>query len=202
MITVAIQAGGASTRMGANKALIPFNGRPLIEHIIDQVKPIAGEILITSNHQEELKHLDVKLVSDLIPGRGVLSGLYTSLQAAIHPYVAFIACDMPFVSAHLIEFERDQMMTGKYDVVIPKTVSGYEPLHAVYRREECLPAVYAALCTGEKRLISWFDFVKVQVVDEALLQLLEISDSVFGNVNTIVDLKLAEQKWSELHPNG
>lgn len=66
MITIAIQAGGASTRMGTDKVLLPFCSRPLVEHIIDQVKPIAGEILITSNHQDNLKYLGVTLVSDII----------------------------------------------------------------------------------------------------------------------------------------
>ena len=199
MITIAIQAGGASRRMGADKALMPFCGRPLIEQIIDQVKPIAGEILITTNHQDNLKYLGVTLVKDIIPGRGVLGGLYTSLLAAKNDMVAFIACDMPFVSTTLLLYERNLMVDGCVDVMIPKTATGYEPLHAVFRRKSCLPAVYAALCSGEKRLISWFDFVKVQVVDDEMLQWLGVTKTAFDNINTIVDLKPAEEKWRNLY---
>lgn len=199
MITIAIQAGGASTRMGTDKALLPFCGRPLIEHIIDQVNPIADEIIITSNHQENLKYLGVKLVSDIIPGQGVLGGLYTSLLAAKNDAVAVIACDMPFVNTTLLTHERNLMLGGCCDVVIPKTATGYEPLHAVFRRKTCLPAVYAALCSGEKRLISWFDFVKVQVIDDEMLRRLGVTKNAFENINTIVDLKTAEEKWGCLY---
>lgn len=185
--------------MGVDKALVSFCGRPLIEHIIHQVKPIADEILITTNLQENLKYLGVKLVRDIIPGRGVLGGLYTSLAAAENDMVAFIACDMPFVSTTLLSYERNLMVDGNYDVVIPKTDRGYEPLHALYRRKTCLPAVYAALCAGEKRLISWFDFVKVQVIDVERLQRLGVTENVFENINTILDLKSAEEKWLSLY---
>ncbi len=201
MITIAIQAGGASTRMGTDKVLLPFCSRPLVEHIIDQVKPIAGEILITSNHQDNLKYLGVTLVSDIIPGRGVLGGLYTSLLNAKNDMVAVIACDMPFVSTTLLLYEHDLMLDGSCDVAIPKTATGYEPLHAVFRRKTCLPAVYAALCSGEKRLISWFDIVKVQVIDDEMLRRLGVTNNAFENINTIVDLKKAEEKWRFLYSN-
>ena len=199
MITIAIQAGGASTRMGTDKALLPFNGRPLIEHIIDQVKPIADEILITSNHQDNLKYLGVTLVKDILPVKGVLGGLYTSLLAANNDMVAFIACDMPFVNTTLLLHERDLMLEYSCDVVIPKIDTGYEPLHAVFRRRTCLPAVYAALCSGEKRLISWFDFINVQVIDDEMLRRLGVTKNAFENINTIVDLKTAEEKWRSFY---
>src|SRR5512147_3255637 len=99
MLTVCIQAGGQSSRMGEDKALKTFLGRPLIQRVIDRLSPIADEIILTTNHPEEYTFLDLPLFSDLKPGRGALGGLYTAIASATNPFVAVVACDMPFASA-------------------------------------------------------------------------------------------------------
>src|SRR3970040_1082192 len=98
MLTVCIQAGGQSSRMGEDKALKPFLGRPLIQRLIERLSPVADELIVTSNRPEDYAFLDPRftLHTDLKPGRGALGGLYTALASAAHPIVAVIACDMPF----------------------------------------------------------------------------------------------------------
>ena len=89
--------------------------------------------------------LDIPIQPDLQPGHGALGGLYTALSAAKYPFVAAVACDMPFASRSLFEYELDFIIKTEADVVIPTTPEGLEPLHAVYRRETCLPVIQAAL---------------------------------------------------------
>ncbi|TLM97776.1 molybdenum cofactor guanylyltransferase, partial [bacterium] len=156
LLSIVIQAGGESQRMGANKALLPFLGLPLIERVIKRVQPFAKELLITTNQPSGFEYLQLPLVPDEIPGQGALMGLYSALRAASLPYVAVIACDMPFVNPQLVVFQLDCLIYENIDLVIPKTEQGYEPFHAVYRRETCLPAVADALQSGKKRMISWF----------------------------------------------
>jgi len=73
MLTVCIQAGGASSRMGEDKALKPFLGRPLIQRVIERLAPIADELLVTTNRPEEYAFLNQRLIADLKPGT-VLTG--------------------------------------------------------------------------------------------------------------------------------
>ena len=82
MLTVVIQAGGQSRRMGKDKALIPFQGQPLISRVIQRVLPVASEILITTNKPQDFDFLPYTLITDIIPGRGALGGVYTALNAA------------------------------------------------------------------------------------------------------------------------
>ena len=161
MLTVCIQAGGESSRMGEDKALKTFLGRPLIQRVIERLASIADEMIVTTNRPEEYAFLNLPLFPDLKPGRGALGGLYTAIASAKNPLVAVVACDMPFASATLVEAASSLLLEQEMDVVIPKSEEGYEPLHAVYRRETCLPAIESAIDADQWRLISWFPQVKV-----------------------------------------
>ena len=145
MLTVVIQAGGESRRMGQDKALLPFLGKALIRRVIERVGSLADELLVTTNRPEAYGFLNLPLVTDLIPGRGALGGLYTAMSAARKPLVAVVACDMPFASAALLAAQRDLLLATGSDAVIPQTGGGTEPFHAVYRRDACLPAIQAAI---------------------------------------------------------
>jgi molybdopterin-guanine dinucleotide biosynthesis protein A len=192
MLSVSIQAGGESRRMGQNKALIPFLGKPLIQRVIERVTAIAGEILVITNDPPAYEFLGLPLIADKIPGHGVLGGLYTALLEAKQPYVTSIACDMPFVNANLLKIEIARLMAGAEDVVIPESASGLEPLHAVFRRDTCLPFVEEALRQNERRLISWFHRANVLVVSRAEVAQIDPDEQAFININTPADLAHAE----------
>jgi molybdopterin-guanine dinucleotide biosynthesis protein A len=201
MLTVCIQAGGASSRMGEDKALKPFLGRPLIQRVVDRLVPIADEMVVTTNHPEDYQFLGtstgsvqpLRLTPDLKPGRGALGGLYTALAAATHPCVAVVACDMPFASPTLLEAAGRLMVQEGTDVVIAKTDEGYEPIHAVYRREACLPAIEAAIDADQWKVIAWFPQVKVRVLTSDELRQFDPDGLAFWNVNTPEEFIQAEQ---------
>jgi len=193
-VSLVIQAGGKSSRMGENKGLMHFMGVPLIQRVYKRTKNIAHEILIVSNEPEELAFMDVSLVSDSIVGKGAIGGLYTAMDKASSEYVAVVACDLPFVSAAILnEGVRLLEHTGA-DVAIPR-VNGdfYEPLHAVYRREPCKRAILHAIQADHRRLISWFPSVRVVEMDEVLCKQLDPSGLAFFNINNREDFLLAEQ---------
>jgi molybdopterin-guanine dinucleotide biosynthesis protein A len=196
MLSVVIQAGGQSTRMGENKALKSFLGRPLIQRVIERLRPIADELLITTNQPDELAFLQVPLVADLKPGRGALGGLYTALFAARRPYVAVVACDMPFASATLLQAATGILEQEGADVVIAKTDEGFEPLHAVYRREACLPAIEAAMEADQWRVISWFPNVRVRTLTSEELNQHDPNQLAFRNLNTPEEFSEAERRAS------
>jgi molybdopterin-guanine dinucleotide biosynthesis protein A len=193
MLTISIQAGGQSSRMGEDKALKTFLGRPLIQRVIERLAPIANELIVTTNRPEAYTFLDVPLISDLKPGRGALGGLYTAIASAAHPIVAVVACDMPFASATFIENASRLLAEEEADVVIAKSNEGYEPLHAVYRRATCLPAIEAAIDANQWKVIAWFPRVKVRVLTAEEMKPLDPAGLAFWNVNTPEEFAKAEQ---------
>lgn len=198
MLTVVIQAGGLSSRMGEDKALKVFLGQPLIQRIVHRLKPIANEMIVTTNRPDEYAFLkasldSIHLVSDLKPGRGALGGLYTAIASASLPFVAVAACDMPFASPIFFEGARSLMVDEEADVVIAKTDEGYEPFHALYRRETCLSAIESAIESDQWKVISWLPKVKVHELNMDEVKEFDPSGLCFWNLNTPEEFLEAEK---------
>lgn len=213
MLTVVIQAGGESRRMGQDKGLLPFLGEPLIQRVIRRVTPLADELLVTTNKPQDYAFLGLPQVPDRIPGRGALGGLYTALSAANHPMVAVVACDMPFVSPRLIQAELDLLAASlwqtaaglsmgqelpPYDAVIPRTPGGTEPFHAAYLRSPCLPLVEAAIQADRWRVDSWYAQANLLFLDPEQTRQYDPRGLAFHNVNTPEELREAERLALEL----
>jgi len=196
MLSVVVQAGGESRRMGENKALKPFLGRPLIERVVKRLEPVADELLITANDPAAFDFLKLRHFPDLRPGFGPLGGLYTALAAASHPSVAVVACDMPFASAPLVVAGAGILLQDEADVVIAESPEGYEPMHAVYRRESCLPAIEGAMNSGQLRVISWFPQVRVRKLTAEERSRYDPDGLAFWNLNTPEEFAQAEQRAS------
>jgi len=196
-ITVVIQAGGQSSRMGEDKALKPFLGRPLIQRVIDRLTPIADELIVTTNRPAEYGFLNLRLIPDLKPGRGALGGLYTAIASAASPLVAVVACDMPFASTMFFEGARRLMVEEEADVVIAKTDEGYEPLHALYRRESCLHAIESAIDADQWKVIAWFPKIKVRELTSQEVKEFDPSGLCFWNLNTPEEFLEAEKRANE-----
>lgn len=203
-ITVAIQAGGESRRMGRSKATVPFAGRPLICRLVERLAPAADKMLITTNEAENLAFLHeqypdlgIRLVPDICDHRGALPGIHSALRAAESEYVAIVACDMVCASSALVVREAALMAATMADVVVPVNKHGFEPFHALYRRSTCLPVVEAAVAAGEQRAQAIFDRVKVQPLPQSEVLKVEPMGGCFINVNTPEELKIMEKAFAE-----
>lgn len=202
MLTVVIQAGGLSSRMGEDKALKVFLGQPLIQRVVDRLKPIADEMIVTTNRPDEYTFLkasldSIRLVPDLKPGHGALGGLYTAIASATYPFVAVAACDMPFASPMFFESASRLIVKQEADVIIAKTDEGYEPLHALYRRETCLPAIESAIESDQWKVVSWLPKVKVRELSQQEAKEFDSSGLCFWNLNTPEEFVKAEKIASE-----
>ncbi|HMN63274.1 MAG TPA: molybdenum cofactor guanylyltransferase [Anaerolinea sp.] len=192
MLTISVQAGGQSRRMGRDKALMPFLGRPLILRVIERVRPAAAELFLVANDVDKFHFTGLAVFPDRIPGLGVLGGLLTALHTASHPFVALVACDMPFASAALLAHQAALIEHSGADVVIPQSAHGLEPLHAVYRRETCLPLVEEAVHLGLRRMDSWFERAALRVLTAEETRPFDPAEGAFANLNTPEDLAWAE----------
>ena len=203
-LTIVLQAGGESRRMGRSKATVPFLGEPLLWRGINRLMPLADEFLITTNEPQNLGFLDdlidlgkVRLVTDDYEQRGALRGVYTAINAASLEFVALVACDMIFPSRNLIAAELEALIANDADIAVPKTKFGYEPFHGVYRRSTCLPVVFEATEAGESKATSWFDRMFVCEFDDQMVAAAEPRGGCFLNVNTPEELAEAERKILE-----
>ena len=203
-VSVVIQAGGESRRMGRSKATVPFAGRPLICRLVERLAPVADELIITTNEAPNLEFLHemysdlgIRLVPDAYNERGALPGMYTALSAARNPYVAVVACDMVFASARLVVAEALAMHESGADVVTPHNKHGFEPLHAMYRKDTCAPVVRRRAEEGEKRVQSFFSDPAITVLPFAQERVLEVEPrgGCFINANTPEDLARIEESY-------
>jgi molybdopterin-guanine dinucleotide biosynthesis protein A len=189
-LTVAVLAGGRSSRMGTDKAFVRVLGRPLIEDILAQLDGLGAETLLVTNRPESYRYLGVPLYTDVLPDMGALGGIYTALYYATQSHILCVACDMPFVVRSLLEHLIGLIPDG--DVVMPRLDGEAEPFRAIYART-CLGPIRAALDAGRRRVISFFPDVRVRFVDEAEIERFDPARLSFFNVNTPEDLEQARR---------
>ena len=188
-LTVAILAGGRSSRMGTDKSFVRVLGRPLIEDILAQVTGLGSETLIVTNRPGDYAYLGVPLFGDVLPDKGALGGIYSALYAAKQQHILCIACDMPFVVRPLLEYLISLIPEG--DAIVPRLAGEAEPFRAIYARD-CLAPIRSALDAGRMRVISFFSDVRVRYVEEAELDRFDPRHLSFFNVNTPDDLERAQ----------
>jgi molybdopterin-guanine dinucleotide biosynthesis protein A len=196
MLSVVIQAGGRSSRMGQDKAFVRLAGKALIEHVLARVSGLGDETLITTNDPKRYARFGLRAVPDSIPGAGALQGLRTALASAGHERVLLVACDMPFLQRPLLDYILG--LAGKGDVIVPVPGGRHEPLLALYQREVCLRAVDQVLQAGERRMISFYPAVHVVEIDDARLDELDPARISFFNVNNPDDVRRAEGMLASL----
>ena len=172
---------------------MPFLGRPLIQRILKRLVTVGEQVILSTNHPADYAFLDLPSYPDLRPDCGSLGGLYTALSAAGHSILAAVACDMPFASPALFKYERLLLSQTGVDVVIPSSPDGLEPLHAVYRRDACLPVVQSALEKGNLQMVGWLSEVSIRVVLPEEVARFDPHGLAFWNINTPEDFRQAEE---------
>jgi molybdopterin-guanine dinucleotide biosynthesis protein A len=189
-ITGIILSGGHSIRMGKNKAFIEIEGVPIINKIQNLFERLFHEIIIVTNQRELFSNLNSKIYIDLIPQRGVLGGLYTGLFFSSYPYSFCVACDMPFLKESVINFLIKNIQ--EYDVIVPRTKDGLQPLHAIYSKN-CLETIKRIIVQGKYKIIDFYPMVKVKVIEEFEFSSLDPMMESFINVNTPEELLLIKK---------
>lgn len=180
-VTGVILAGGQSSRMGSNKALLPYRGGRFIEAIHRQMCQLFGEVLLVTNRPEQYSFLPCRTVPDLYPGLGALAGLHSGLFHSTSEHIFAVACDMPYLNSALIR--RLAVRREGCDVVIPESEAGLEPPHAIYGKR-CRAAMEKSLENNRRRIISFFPEVRVSTLPRREVALLDPDFASFSNINT------------------
>lgn len=136
-LTAIILAGGKSSRMGVDKALLKMNGKTLLETVIEICQPVCSSIIISSNNPAHSVH-GYPVIADEQKGCGPIGGIYTCIKQSLTNWNFIISVDTPFVTPDFIQFLL--LHTGDFNVVIPVYSGKTEPLIALYNRS-CLPVI-------------------------------------------------------------
>jgi molybdopterin-guanine dinucleotide biosynthesis protein A len=175
--------------MGQDKAHLPWGDRTLVEHVIETLRPVTDEIIVVAKDAVSFSHLRARVVEDLVRGAHALGGLYTGLRLAAHERCFVCACDTPFLNPALIQFLIQQ--ADGWDLVIPRTREGLQPLHAVYRRS-ILPAMEEQLRMQQWDLRALVPNVRARVIGPEQIARLDPAALSFFNVNTPEDYATAQ----------
>ena len=135
-VTGVILAGGRSRRMGRDKATLQMGGVTLFDRALQMMRGLFFEVLIAGD-RKDLVRPGIPCYPDLFPG-SALGGLHTGLMKSPHDMVFVCSCDMPFPNVNIARLVVSQ--DRAYDVVVPRTTNGLEPLFARYHKR-CLPAI-------------------------------------------------------------
>jgi molybdenum cofactor guanylyltransferase len=182
--------------MGRPKALLLFDGEPLIVHIVAALRDLFAEVVVVAAPEQELPPMPVTLVRDDLAYQGPVGGICYGLRAG-HGDISFVtACDSAFLSSRLIAHLLSQI--SQHDVVVPHWEGRLQPLHAVYRRT-VLPLLEQQLARGELRPVYLFDKVRTRRVEEEEIRLLDPDGASFFNMNTPEDYAAALTRWNDVH---
>ncbi|HKZ71242.1 MAG TPA: molybdenum cofactor guanylyltransferase [Anaerolineales bacterium] len=207
-VSVIINAGGKSSRMGTDKALLDLGGQTMIERILAQTKGLGDQIIVT-NTPERYAHLGLPMAADVFPDKGALGGLYTAIHASTQPAALVLACDMPFVNRPLLEYMIS--LAPEFDAVVPRLSpplplhthsmgeggpervrAEAEPFRAIYSKA-CLDPIHRALEAGKMRVISFFPENNVRWLEENEIKRFDPELLTFMNCNTQEELESVRQ---------
>lgn len=190
-LSAAVLAGGRSTRMGRDKALLPLAPGlpPMLAMVIDRLRAVADEVLIVSEPRPGYEAFGAPVVADRFPAAAALGGVATALLHARHEHCLVVACDMPFLNPDLMAWMA--ALERNYDVLAPRLAGEsrqggklvFQTLHAIYGRA-CLEPIEASIAAGDLRVVSFFDRVRVRAIDEAEIRRLDPDLASFFNANT------------------
>lgn len=211
MRTAVILAGGSSRRLGEEKSLLLFGGRPLLCWTVERLYSAADEIVVVARDEEHSWRLE-KILSGFLsggikpaftwdrqPGYGPVAGIAAGMGRGKGEFAFATACDLPFLSPRVVEwlFETAEQDPGCGGAVPVQPNGFFEPLHCVYHRRKMQDACERAMAVGERRIYAPLQEIGIRHVAVDLLRPLDRDLLTFFNLNTREDMQRAEALWPE-----
>jgi molybdenum cofactor guanylyltransferase len=188
-VTAFILAGGKSTRMGADKAFVMFNGCTLLARALEVARFVTPEVRIVGEASKFASFAPV--VEDVFGDRGPLGGIHAALRTSHTELNLILAVDLPFVSPALLQYLiKRARESGSATVTVVQAGGGRQPLCALYRRGFA-DAAEQALRAGRYRIDALFEAGRTQVIREEELEAAGFSLKMFRNLNTPEEVEAA-----------
>ncbi|HEV2021723.1 MAG TPA: molybdenum cofactor guanylyltransferase [Terriglobales bacterium] len=187
-VTAFVLAGGKSTRMGREKAMLELGGRTLLERALKLASSVAAEAIIVGPRAD--LELYGRVVEDVYPGQGPLGGIHAALWTTPTEFNLILAVDTPFLESRFLKYLLEQAQESGAVVTLPRTADGFHPLAAVYRRA-FRETAERALREGRNKIDVLFAEVETRILEAAELEKLAFAPAIFENLNTPEDVERA-----------
>jgi molybdopterin-guanine dinucleotide biosynthesis protein A len=196
-----ILAGGLNRRMeGKNKALLSMGDQSIIGRQIELFENLFEQVILVSNQPLEFDYWDCLIVSDLLTVRSSLTGIHAGLFYTRSSHAFIAACDMPFLKPEMIRLIL-QELDPKWDVVVPVTKEGYQPLCALYSKR-CLKIIEGQVRQGDMKISRLYSKVKLKKIPEESLRKVDPELISFFNINTQEDWTLSQKMGASFADGG
>lgn len=185
-LTGIILSGGKSSRLGEEKGLAGFNGKPLVAHAIEVLKPLCGKLVISANNQlMEYKKFGYEIIQDEFEGIGPMGGILSCLKKSESRFNLVLSCDTPFVNTALFYYLLNE--AEHYQIVVPRHDDFIEPLCSIYATN-VLWELQHSVESGNFKMHDFFKKADLKAID-ITSDLPFYSDDLFVNINTQKELK-------------
>jgi molybdopterin-guanine dinucleotide biosynthesis protein A len=185
-LTGLVLAGGASRRMGRDKAVLEFDGVPLVERVAARLEQVCGEVLVASGDGRRLGGLRWEQIPDAVEAGGPLAGIVAGLRRAVTPLLAVVAVDMPDAAPEVLA--RLAADWAGEAAVVPVVEGRLQPLHGVYAAGAA-PRLAAALSSGERSVSRAVSLVGARAVGPEVWGAVAPSGRFARNLNRPEDLE-------------
>ena len=187
-VTGFVLAGGRSSRMGTNKALLALDGKLLIEHTKSILDAVCGKVFLLG--QRDLYGSFGQCYEDVYPDCGPLSGIHAALLNSPTEWSLVTTVDTPFITAEFLDYLVERAVNSPALVTAPSVGGQVQPLCTIFRRS-FLPIVETALKAGEYKVVPLFPRDQSLILGEAELGQFAPAAEMFENLNTPEDLERA-----------
>jgi molybdopterin-guanine dinucleotide biosynthesis protein A len=184
-----VLAGGRSSRFGRDKLAEPIDGRPLLLHAIDAVRPVASEVVVVAAPEANpAVPSDVIVARDPSPYEGPLAGLATGLRAANEPVCLIVGGDSPSLVAGVLGLLVEALVDEALDAAALDDDGRLRPLPCAVRREPALEVAERLLADGQRRLRLIFETLTTRTIPEAAWRALDPEGATLRDIDTPGDL--------------
>lgn len=187
-----ILAGGESSRMGRDKALLELAGETLVVRAARLVESVTGTPVVIGS-PKLFESLGLQAIADDWPGSGPLGGIATVLRASDAPWNLVAACDLPYLTKEWLEFLIGRALASQSDALLPMNERGAEPLCAMYHKR-CEPMIRAALDRGTRKVTDGLAGLRVESIEPAEWKVFDSEGLLFKNMNSPADYEEAKAR--------
>lgn len=189
-VTAIVLAGGRSSRFGRDKLIEPIDGRPLLHHAIEAVRPLASELVVVAppDTAPDVPQ-GVRVIHDRVAFEGPLAGVTAALEVATAPVVLVVAGDMPDLVPAVIAALLGALDESGADAAILDQTGRPRPLPMALRRDAALSMARRLIEAGERRLGALPDALDTTVIAESTWRTLDPDGRTMHDIDTLADLR-------------
>jgi len=196
-----VLAGGQSSRMGRDKALLQLGGLRLLVRTARLIQSAVGGPATVVGGGAAYRSLGLRVLEDDWPGAGPLGAIATTLRVSEAPWCLVVACDLPYLTKEWLDYLIARALASEADAVVPISSGGAEPLCAAYH-QKCAPVIRAALEAGTRKVTDGLASLLLETISPMECKPFDRDGLLFKNMNSPADYQEAQAKLDRRAPKS